>query len=380
MNVKKRVKSFFLRLLSCICIFSCLPLLYWIIQDVGSMNNIKLFQTAGEKKLTSDYSSQVNNIISTALDGLVSIPKIYVLSDELIEAPEPNNDNFGASSNSLDTVEIVAQVEEQFHLDSTVWNVNRQILPGSRILWYLDDTIFSISWKQVYEGAAFSFTEIVIAHPSQFRRFLAEDTFGAPRQYFTTEMAASVHAVSALSADFYKFRTLGTVVYHGKLCRMDGKNLDVCYVDTSGNLNLVPRGELLEEKDMLRYIEENDITFSLSFGPAMILDGEICIPDYYPVGEITGEYSRCCLCQVDDLHYLLVTSNQQPPYTNRLTLQQFTQVVFDQGVVTAYALDGGQTATMYTSHQLFNAVDFGSERVVSDIIYFATALPEEEWR
>ena len=352
-------------------------MLYCILQGVGSANPAEAAQASSEKQVISDYSMQINNIISTALDGLVSIPKIYVLSDDLIKAPEPDRNQFGSSTTPLDTEDVVAQAVEQFHLESTLWNANRQILPGSKIHWYLDDTIFSISWKQVYEGAAFSFTEVVIAHPSQFRRYLADDAFGSPRQYYATEMAASVNAVTALSADFYKFRTIGTVIYRGKLYRMDGNNLDVCYVDSHGNLHLVPRGELTEERDMLRYITDNDINFSLSFGPAMIRDGETCVPDYYLVGEITGGYSRCCLCQIGNLHYLLVTSNQQPPYNQRLTLQQFTQVVFEQGVVSAYALDGGQTATMYAGRQLFNAVDFGSERVVSDIIYFATAHPEE---
>ena len=27
-----------------------------------------------------------------------------------------------------------------------------------------------------------------------------------------------------------------------------------------------------------------------------------------------------------------------------------------------------------------NQIDFGCERTVSDIIYFATAIPEEEWK
>ena len=46
------------------------------------------------------------------------------------------------------------------------------------------------------------------------------------------------------------------------------------------------------------------------------------------------------------------------------------------GVTTAYALDGGQTATIVSGNQLMNPVDYGGERETSDIIYFATAVPD----
>jgi hypothetical protein len=48
------------------------------------------------------------------------------------------------------------------------------------------------------------------------------------------------------------------------------------------------------------------------------------------------------------------------------------------GVPKAYALDGGQTASLIMNNRLMNYVDFGEERLMSDIIYFATAVPEKE--
>ena len=42
----------------------------------------------------------------------------------------------------------------------------------------------------------------------------------------------------------------------------------------------------------------------------------------------------------------------------------------------AYTLDGGQTATITINDQLVNQVSYGSQRRISDIIYFATALPD----
>ena len=44
----------------------------------------------------------------------------------------------------------------------------------------------------------------------------------------------------------------------------------------------------------------------------------------------------------------------------------------------AYNLDGGQTSEIVFQNEPVNHVDFGYERTVSDIIYFATAIPESE--
>ena len=50
----------------------------------------------------------------------------------------------------------------------------------------------------------------------------------------------------------------------------------------------------------------------------------------------------------------------------------------ETGCLQAYAVDGGQTATVVMNDQVRNHVNYGSERPVSDIIYFATAKSVEE--
>ena len=42
----------------------------------------------------------------------------------------------------------------------------------------------------------------------------------------------------------------------------------------------------------------------------------------------------------------------------------------------AYCLDGGQTAAIVMCDQLINRPVYGQQRKISDIIYFATAMPE----
>jgi len=80
----------------------------------------------------------------------------------------------------------------------------------------------------------------------------------------------------------------------------------------------------------------------------------------------------------DNLHYLLMTINHTPDGRPRANINELARFIYSKGVKKAYTLDGGQTAEIVMFGGPINHVDFGYERTVSDIIYFATAIPNEE--
>lgn len=328
--------------------------------------------------LVQAYSMRINNMIATAMDGVLPIEKVYWLDESLVVAPVPDPARFGASANPADTESVISDAAKLLDGQEMIWSPETKVAPGSQVHWYLDDTILSVTWKQGIDNAMYTFSEVKIAHPSQFRRYFADNTFSAARQYKPSEMARAVNAVTALSGDFHKFRNLGIIVYQRQLYRCLGQHLDTCMVDGQGNLNFVMAGELTQEADVKAYIEENDILFSLAFGPVLLHDGQRRNLDYYLIGEIDDYYARSVICQIDDLHYLLVTVNTEAPFTNAATAHTLCNALEAMGVKNAYVLDGGQTAALITNGKLINAVQFGSERAISDIIYFATAIPSEE--
>ena len=113
--------------------------------------------------------------------------------------------------------------------------------------------------------------------------------------------------------------------------------------------------------------------------PAIIIqDGKECTPRGYIIGEINKNLTRAALCQLGVLHYVMVTVNMEPYAVCMPTLKQFATRLWELGIPTAYSLDGGQTATIVMEGTLINSVDYGDQRDISDIIYFATALPEVE--
>ena len=122
-------------------------------------------------------------------------------------------------------------------------------------------------------------------------------------------------------------------------------------------------------------MDEKEILFSLAFGPVLIENGEVITPESYAVGEINDHYPRSALCQLGKLHYLLAVVNAEEAQPEVPTIHRFARNLQQSGIQKAYALDGGQTAVIAMDGKLINAVLYGHQRKISDIIYFATAIP-----
>ena len=82
--------------------------------------------------------------------------------------------------------------------------------------------------------------------------------------------------------------------------------------------------------------------------------------------------------QKGELHYLLMTMGEEGNNRQRYGVDKEAEIMASKGVDKAYALDGGQTAVIVMQGETVNRVDWAQERTMSDIIYFATAIPEEE--
>ncbi len=327
--------------------------------------------------INTKFDDFVNNANSAALDGIVPIKKVYRLDRRTPVAPEPNQALFGETDDPAVIEALIDEAAELLEGQEMQWRSDANFLSGSKIKYYYDETILVLTWKEVVNWAVYTFSEVKIADPSQFRRYLADNTFGAGVQYATSEMAATVNAVVAINGDFYKFRSLGMVVYESEVRRVAGNNIESCCIDSNGDLHFVHMGEIMDEAAAEQYVKDNDILFSVAFGPIMVENGEnVCPQGEYVFGEITDIYARAAICQTDPLHYLLVTVNHEGGYSNCATVKELAAELTRRGVDMAYTLDGGQTATIVMNDEVINAVEFGTQRNISDILYFATALPD----
>ena len=356
------------------CVVALLAFCYNLILSSGTKVSVSQ-QKASDVTIMDKYDMFVTNEISNALEGVLSIEKVYWLSDNDKVAPKPNPKGYGTAKSYEELEWLLEEAADLIDGQTLAFNADRPVWKGDKIHYYYDETILVITWKEIVNDCVYTVSEVKIAHPSQFRRFLAGGEFGSDKQYVTTEMATSVNAVVASSGDFYGYRKYGIVVYEGQLQRFEGEMVDTCYITEEGDLLFSYRGKIATEEEARKFIEDNHVRFSLAFGPVLLDNGKIKVPSNYALGEVNGTFSRAAICQWNKLHYLIVNTSQEGGYFERHKVRAFAQFIKELGCKTAYALDGGQTTAIVMNNKLVTTPDYGTQRRISDIIYFATALP-----
>ncbi len=328
--------------------------------------------------LSDKLDVYLNNAASDALGELAYIKKIYTLQESDTVSPVPNPANFGETNDPAEIREVIKNAADLLDGQSVVFDENADFVPGEPIRYYLDETILVITWKEYINQRCCTCAEVKLAHGSQLRRKLADDSYGSSVQLYASDMAKQSNAVVAINGDFYAFRDLGITVYQRTLYRNSPAKVDSCFFTSTGDMLFTRAGELTGEGETQKFIEDNDVVFSLAFGPVLVDNGELQYCERYPIGEIDTEYSRSCIGMSGELHYFLMTINHTSDARPRATVNELARFVYSKGVQKAYNLDGGQTSEIIMNGEPINTVDFGSERTVSDIIYFATAIPNEE--
>ncbi|MCQ2521190.1 MAG: phosphodiester glycosidase family protein [Lachnospiraceae bacterium] len=346
----------------------------WIITEAKGLEKAILGIALQEPE--NDFASVMTALRADSLQNLTYVRKIYTIPEHAM-APAENQAAYGQTTNPEDIDAVIAAAEELLEGQELAWNPNADFAPRSVIKYYLDETLLVICWKEIIEGKCCAMAEIKIADGSQLRRTIAGGEYGSSIQLLPTTMARESNAVLALSGDFYAFRPLGITVYDRKVYRFAPQTIDTCYFTAGGDMMFTYAGEPATIEEAQQFVDDNDITFAVAFGPILVDHGQLREIKSYPIGEVNETYSRTTFAQKDHLHYLLMCINYEG-VTRAATIQQSARFIYEKGVQMAYALDGGQTSTMIINDTLYNCVDFNAERLMSDIIYFSTALPSEE--
>lgn len=328
------------------------------------------------------FFENCSRAISGAIPGFEiseenTVKKYRIDADDV--APKPDKNCYGKAADPGQLADVIAEARALLNGQSLLLSTDTDIMENFGIIYYLDETILTLTWKQLINNVVYTFSEVKIADPSQFRRYLAGGTYGSGKLVYPTEMANTVNSVVASSGDYFEFRNAGVIVYNGDVCRVNG-GADTCFVDSNGDLSFVRAKDRMTKESAADYVEDNDIQFSLAFGPILVENGELNRFGGYGLGEIDGMFSRAALCQMDELHYLLINACAEGNHHRNLTMYEFAKQVHETGCRMAYALDGGQTAAHMVGGVLVNEVTRGYQRKISDIIYFGSAVPNQEKR
>lgn len=322
-------------------------------------------------------SNRMYNAHTDIVANLPLLHKAYVIPEDALAAPKPQG-VFGETFDLAEVQAIIDKAELLLDGQELAWNPDLNFYDQEPIRYYYDETILALTWKEIINGNMVTFGEVKVAHGSQLRRAITGNRYDYGTDEYPTKMAQNVNAVLAVNGDFYGFRDLGITVYQRKLYRHAPASVDTAYFTADGNMIFSKRGELTTRAEAEQFIADNDVLFAVAFGPVMVENGEPVHTTQYAIGEVNDRYSRAAIAQKDELHYLVMTVNFEGPCQKTCTLEQAVQYISGKNVQMAYTLDGGQTASVVFNNQMVNRPDWGEERTMSDIIYFASAVPETE--
>lgn len=373
-----KIRYFVAAVLFIVCVLLTAQVVESALQDAVNTHLPKP-ESAEDVSIMSGLDSFVSDALYDAENGVLSAPKRFWINEDAETVPIPNQSCYGEADDPAELQWLLEEAEAVLDGQDTLFSTDLQIYERSKVTYYLDESIFAIAWKQPFGDFMYTICEVKITDPSQLRRYFADDTYDTRQLYTTTQMAAKVNAVVASSGDYYMCRDIGTIVYEGEVKRTTKcRYLDACFVDKNGDLHFAYRGEIMNAEDAQRFVDENDISFSLAFGPILVDNGVRCEPASYGLGQVNDHYPRAALGQRDQLHYILVVASAEGPHDSYQTIHQFAEYVSTFGCEKVYALDGGQTGAIVMNNELINLPHMGSQRRISDIFYFATAVPNIE--
>ena len=229
------------------------------------------------------------------------------------------------------------------------------------------NVIISISEVRAYDSTVYV-ADVVLASPEYLQTAFANSTYGRNVTARTSSIAENANAVLAINGDYYGARQSGYVIRNGVIYRSKAnRNAEDLVIYQDGSFGIINESEISAQA-----LLDNGAWNVLSFGPALLIDGEIAVSSGEEVGRAMASNPRTAIGIVDDLHYLFVVSDGRTNASEGLSLRELAQVLKELGAKTAYNLDGGGSSTMVFQGQVVNNPTSNGKRItersVSDIV------------
>ncbi len=210
--------------------------------------------------------------------------------------------------------------------------------------------------------------DVRLTSPDYLLTAFADSTYGRNITETTSSMAETVNAILAINGDYYGAQRTGYVIRNGVLYRSASGGGEDLVIWRDGSFSVIREDEISAE-ELLAQGAWN----VLSFGPALVENGELTVSVNDEVGRAMASNPRTAIGVIDDLHYLFVVSDGRTSESEGLSLYELAEFLQSLGAQTAYNLDGGGSSSMVFLGELVNNPTSGgrksSERSVSDIVY-----------
>lgn len=234
---------------------------------------------------------------------------------------------------------------------------------------YHDDQIDIVLTTMRVENTTVYVADVQIADISLLKTALAGNTYARNLTETTSVQAANAGAILAINGDYYGAQERGYVLRNGVLYRASAQSgTDALVIGADGNFRIINEGETSADT-----LVREGAWQVLTFGPALIKDGQVTVSSSDEVGRAMTSNPRTAIGQISEGHYLLVVSDGRTKESTGLSLRQLAELMQSLGAQIAYNLDGGGSSTMVFQGRVVNNPTTNGrsirERSVSDIVY-----------
>ena len=241
---------------------------------------------------------------------------------------------------------------------------------------YIDPTIEMHITTGFDHETVWWMADVVIGDASQLRTMPAS-SFTSSATIRGRNLSRRANAVLAVNGDFFSIEINKKGSYVLRQGTLYSEHLigrtDILLIDEAGDFHVIRKAN---EGDVPETIDGRAIVNGLCFGPVLVENGAVCEVEEDSFIATDKERARVALCQVGPLHYAVVVSSGPAKGSKGMTLAEFADTLGTLGLQTAYNLDGGNSAMMFTGDRMINVNR--STRDISDIVYFASAWTDGE--
>lgn len=299
---------------------------------------------------------------------LISCSIFVILDTFVIEHKSDLTSNLNQNEEILNNNDTDDTLNDKMNTSDEEENINNSSVATITDNSYEDENISIKIITERTNNTTYYVADISISNSKYLKTALANDTYGRNIKETTSEMAQNNNAIFAINGDYYGFRDYGFVIRNGVLYRETAnEDNDALVIDNDGNFSIVNESEVTANELL------NEGAWQvLSFGPALIEEGEVVVGKNDEVSQAKTSNPRTAIGQVDELHYIVIVADGRTSESEGLSLYELAQVMKNYNCTTAYNLDGGGSSTMYFNGKVINNPTSGrsiGERSVSDIVY-----------
>ncbi len=301
--------------------------------------------------------------------SIITFSSVTVLLDTFVIERVGNS---GEVIVSLSSSEESSSIESSSSAESSVSEASSSLIePIYTANSYTDEHItLSLTTVRRHNTTVY-IADIQTDDPLFLKTALAQNTYGRNITQKTSSMATQHEAIFAINGDYYGARTDGFVVRNGNLYRSTRNTSasgQALIMNTEGAFEILTESQTTRDELIATHP-----VHAWSFGPALIIDGDIAVDENSEVNQSSSSNPRTAIGQIGIGHYVCIVSDGRLANEAGLTLLELAEEFASLGCTVAYNLDGGGSSTMWFNGRIINQpVNSGStisERSVSDCVY-----------